>query len=290
MINQHPDFINNPNEAPIGVFDSGVGGLSVYQHLRQLLPNERFIYYADTKNVPYGNKSGDEILLLTLQAVARLCKRGCKLIVIACNSASAYALTAIRQRCSVPVVGLVPAVKPACKLTQTKKIAVLATKATLNGYLLNEVINEVAIPNGVTVFKHFEPSLVPWVEQGMPIDSQVANLLIYQTHLWAKAGVDVVVLGCTHYPFFKSFLQDEINKKNLAITLVDSGFAIAQRVQSLLKIFNIASQEIPNLTQNPPLQLYATQLTDELLMIVKTLTNQQTIIPIFSQDENILSL
>lgn len=290
MINQHPDFINNPNEAPIGVFDSGVGGLSVYQHLRQLLPNERFIYYADTKNVPYGNKSGDEILLLTLQAVARLCKRGCKLIVIACNSASAYALTAIRQRCSVPVVGLVPAVKPACKLTQTKKIAVLATKATLNGYLLNEVINEVAIPNGVTVFKHFEPSLVPWVEQGMPIDSQVANLLIYQTHLWAKAGVDVVVLGCTHYPFFKSFLQDEINKKNLAITLVDSGFAIAQRVQSLLKIFNIASQEIPNLTQNPPLQLYATQLTDKLLMIVKTLTNQQTIIPIFSQDENILSL
>lgn len=290
MINQHPDFINNPNEAPIGVFDSGVGGLSVYQHLRQLLPNERFIYYADTKNVPYGNKSGDEILLLTLQAVARLCKRGCKLIVIACNSASAYALTAIRQRCSVPVVGLVPAVKPACKLTQTKKIAVLATKATLNGYLLNEVINEVAIPNGVTVFKHFEPSLVPWVEQGMPIDSQVANLLIYQTHLWAKAGVDVVVLGCTHYPFFKSFLQDEINKKNLAITLVDSGFAIAQRVQSLLKIFNIASQEIPNLAQNPPLQLYATQLTDELLMIVKTLTNQQTIIPIFSQDENILSL
>lgn len=290
MINQHPDFINNPNEAPIGVFDSGVGGLSVYQHLRQLLPNERFIYYADTKNVPYGNKSGDEILLLTLQAVARLCKRGCKLIVIACNSASAYALTAIRQRCSVPVVGLVPAVKPACKLTQTKKIAVLATKATLNGYLLNEVINEVAIPNGVTVFKHFEPSLVPWVEQGMPIDSQVASLLIHQTHLWAKAGVDVVVLGCTHYPFFKSFLQDEINKKNLAITLVDSGFAIAQRVQSLLKIFNIASQEIPNLTQNPPLQLYATQLTNELLMIVKTLTNQQTIIPIFSQDENILSL
>lgn len=290
MINQHPDFINNPNEAPIGVFDSGVGGLSVYQHLRQLLPNERFIYYADTKNVPYGDKSGDEILLLTLQAVARLCKRGCKLIVIACNSASAYALTAIRQRCSVPVVGLVPAVKPACKLTQTKKIAVLATKATLNGYLLNEVINEVAIPNGVTVFKHFEPSLVPWVEQGMPIDSQVASLLIHQTHLWAKAGVDVVVLGCTHYPFFKSFLQDEINKKNLAITLVDSGFAIAQRVQSLLKIFNIASQEIPNLTQNPPLQLYATQLTNELLMIVKTLTNQQTIIPIFSQDENILSL
>lgn len=291
MINQHPDFTNNPNDAPIGVFDSGVGGLSVYQHLRHLLPNEKFIYYADTKNVPYGNKSGDEILLLTLQAVARLCKRGCKLIVIACNSASAYALKAIRERCSVPVVGLVPAVKPACRLTKSKKIAVLATKATLNGCLLNDVIAQVATPNDITVLKHFEPSLVPWVEQGMPIDSQVANLLINQTHHWADMGVDVVVLGCTHYPFFKRFLEEEICQKNLAITLVDSGLAIAQRVQSLLTVFNIASQnKVCNMAAQLPLQLYATQLTDELITIVKTLTNQQTIIPIFSQDENILSL
>lgn len=146
MINQHPDYVNDPENAPIGVFDSGVGGLSVYRHLKAILPNERFIYYADTANVPYGNKSADEILLLTLQAVARLCKRGCKLIVIACNSASANALPTIRKRCSVPIVGLVPAVKPACAKTQTNKIAVLATRATLSGHLLNDVIDEVATP------------------------------------------------------------------------------------------------------------------------------------------------
>lgn len=277
MIIQHPDFQDDLT-APIGVFDSGVGGLSVYLHLQALMPNERFIYYADTANVPYGGKSGDEILLLTLQAVARLCKRGCKLIVIACNSASAHALKAVRERCTVPIVGLVPAVKPACMLTKTCQIAVLATRATLNGYLLNEVIDTIATPQGVTVHKHFEPTLVPWVEGGMPIDSQVANLLIKQTEQWAKQGVDVIVLGCTHYPFFKQFLQDYIDKEHLGIHLIDSGVAIAQRVAFLLKAHQINSTSIHK--NNEPLQLYATLFNEEILQTVKSLTNHQPITPI----------
>lgn len=269
MINQHPDF-KDDKTAPIGVFDSGVGGLSVYLHLKELMPNERFIYYADTANLPYGGKSGDEILLLTLQATARLCKRGCKLIVIACNSASAHALKTVRERCSVPIVGLVPAVKPACALTKTRQIAVLATQATLNGHLLNDVIDEIATPQGVVVHKHFEPTLVPWVERGMPINSQVANLLIKQTKSWADEGVDVIVLGCTHYPFFKTFLSDYINKQKLGIHLIDSGIAIAHRVKSLLDFFNIASQT-PNTNH---FQLYATSLDDELLHTVKRLSKE----------------
>lgn len=277
MINQHPDYVNDPDNATIGVFDSGVGGLSVYRHLRQVLPNERFIYYADTMNVPYGNKSGDEILLLTLQAVARLCKRGCKLIVIACNSASAHALDAIRARCSVPIVGLVPAVKPACLLTKSKKIAVLATQATLMGKLLQDVIAQSATPNGIRVEKHFEPRLVPWVESGMPINSQVADLLIAQTHAWAAMGVDVVVLGCTHYPFFKHFLQQEIDNTGLAMTLVDSGLAIAHRVKSLLDVFAIASS-----VNNPStsLQLYATRLDEQILSTISHLIDNEPITPI----------
>ncbi|WP_084349587.1 glutamate racemase [Moraxella oblonga] len=278
MITQHPDFANDKT-APIGVFDSGVGGLSVYLHLKQALPNERFIYYADTANVPYGNKSGEEILLLTLQAVARLCKRGCKLIVIACNSASAYALSVLRERCSVPIVGLVPAVKPACELTQTCQIAVLATRATLNGRLLNEVIDDVATPKNITVHKHFEPTLVPWVENGMPIDSQVANLLIKQTQIWANNNIDVIVLGCTHYPFFKNFLQEYIKKNNLNIHLIDSGVAIAKRVQSLLTLFGIAN----NTPNTIPTQLYATRLDDELLATIYGLINE-TVEPIFWQE------
>lgn len=278
MITQHPDFANDKT-APIGVFDSGVGGLSVYLHLKAMLPSERFIYYADTANVPYGNKSGDEILLLTLQAVARLCKRGCKLIVIACNSASAHALTVLRERCTVPIVGLVPAVKPACQLTKSKQIAVLATRATLEGHLLNDVINQIATPQNITVHKHFEPTLVPWVEHGMPIDSQVASLLITQTKQWADDGVDVIVLGCTHYPFFKNFLQTYIDTENLPIHLIDSGFAIAQRVQSLLAMFDIAN-DTPN---HAPTQLYATRLDDELLATIHGLINE-TVEPIFWQE------
>lgn len=264
MINQHSDFVNDTQNAPIGVFDSGVGGLSVYRHLKAVLPNERFIYYADTANVPYGNKSGDEILLLTLQAVARLCKRGCKLIVIACNSASAHALSAVRQRCSVPIVGLVPAVKPACTMTHTKKIAVLATQATLNGRLLAEVIDDVATPNGIEVYKHFEPRLVPWVESGMPIVSQVASLLIKQVKIWAEDGVDVIVLGCTHYPFFKQFLQEYIDEQQLNIHLVDSGAAIAERVKSLLGIYQIAADSPKTL----PLTFYASRFDQKLVATV----------------------
>lgn len=271
MIDQHPDYVNDSENAPIGVFDSGVGGLSVYRHLKALLPNEQFIYYADTANVPYGNKSADEILLLTLQATERLCQRGCKLIVIACNSASANALPAIRKRCCVPIVGLVPAVKPACIKTHTKHIAVLATHATLSGCLLNDVIQEVAIPKGITVHKHFEPMLVPWVEGGMPINSCVADLLIKQVRDWASEGVDVVVLGCTHYPFFRGFLQEYIDANHLAVSLIDSGAAIAQRVKSLLYDHKINAQ----LPKCLPLTLYASDLDECLVRTVNTLIDDE---------------
>lgn len=273
MIVQHPDFADNPSRAPIGVFDSGVGGLSVYLHLKQALPNERFIYYADTANVPYGNKSGDEILLLTLQAVARLCKRGCKLVVIACNSASAHALDTLRARCGIPIVGLVPAVKPACLLTNSKKIVVLATQATLNGALLAKVIDEVATPMQVKVYRHFEPMLVPWVEAGMPQPSRTATQLETQLINWAAMGIDVVVLGCTHYPFFREFLQHKIDAAGLDIQLVDSGMAIAQRVKSLLTTFKMSATSC----QRSPLQLYATRLDEQVLSTVYLLTKEPAV-------------
>lgn len=261
-------------QAPVGVFDSGVGGLSVYLHLQQLMPNETFIYYADTLNIPYGNKSGDEILSLTVKAVEYLCQWGCKLIVIACNSASAYALQALRQQYHVPIVGLVPAVKPACALTKSKHIAVLATQATLQGQPLQRVIDETAVPNHISVHQHFEPTLVPWVESGMPIDSHVAVLLQKQTQLWADMGVDVVVLGCTHYPFFKEFLQEYIDTHQLQMTLVDSGLAVAQRVQSLLYSSNT---QAVCLTTQEPLQFYASCWDNQLLQTVERLLLGQSV-------------
>lgn len=226
---------SNRSDAPIGLFDSGVGGLSVYKHLAQQLPSERYIYYADTKHVPYGNRESRDIENLTLNGIDWLYRQGCKLIVIACNSASAYALEIARYRYpQLPIVGLVPALKPAVLNSKTGKIAVLATKATLQGDLLNQVITEVAVPRGYIVTKYFDPSLVPWVEAGMPEHSETAERLKQMLRDFCAEGIDYLVLGCTHYPFFREFLLKQITDNHFSMQVVDSGQAIAARVQQLL--------------------------------------------------------
>ncbi|WP_201579814.1 glutamate racemase [Psychrobacter sp. Pi2-52] len=271
--------------APIGVFDSGVGGLSVYLHLAQQLPTERYVYYADTLNVPYGNRDSEDIETLTLKAVEWLHQQGCKLIVIACNSASAYALDTAR-RCypHIPIVGLVPALKPAVLASKSAHVAVLATKATLNGTLLNDVIINFAKPNNTIVTKYFDPQLVPWVEAGMSEQDETAQRLRQQVRIFANEGVDQLVLGCTHYPFFKTFLLDEIAQQQLSIQVIDSGQAIAERVRQLLIANNLSaslmSEKRENLSQNtsnkntitrPPLTFHATKYSDRLCALVERL-------------------
>ena len=226
----------NTDSAPIGIFDSGVGGLSVYLHLKQQLPDEQYLYYADTLNVPYGPRSSTEIKELTLIAVDWLVAAGCKLIVIACNSASAHALQIARQKYpTIPIVGLVPALKPAVLNSSSKSVAVLATKATLDGELLNTVISDYALPAQVNVVKWFDPNLVPWVEAGMPTLSETPERLKAQLKSFAQQKVDHLVLGCTHYPFFREFVMAQIADENLGIKVVDSGAAIAARVKTLLQ-------------------------------------------------------
>lgn len=254
---------NNPLTAhsPIGLFDSGVGGLSVYRHLQQLLPDEQYLYFADTLNVPYGSRSSEQISELTLQAVDWLVAHDCKLVVIACNSASAHGLALARERYpNIAIVGLVPALKPAVKTSQTKKVAVLATQATLDGYLLNEVIDEVATPNDTQVIKWYEPDLVPWVEAGMPTDSPTAQKLKQQLHEFYAQGADQLVLGCTHYPFFRDFLQAEISQQKMDVTVVDSGRAIAKRVHNLLSDRGLLAKKYPLINSNQQNSLaYPTQ-------------------------------
>ncbi|MBB3107826.1 glutamate racemase [Psychrobacter luti] len=283
------DVIKKDRSAPIGLFDSGVGGLSVYLHLAQQLPHERYVYYADTLHVPYGNRDSDDIKALTLTAVEWLYQQGCKLIVIACNSASAYALETAR-RCypQLPIVGLVPALKPAVLASKTGHVAVLATKATLNGALLNDVITNVASPNATKVTKYFDPELVPWVESGMSKDSKTAQDLRQQLQLFTQDGIDQLVLGCTHYPFFKAFLRQEIAEQQLAIQIVDSGQAIAERVKQLLLVNQLlalpaefSAAEMLNDTGtrvdiSPPLTFYATKYDEKLGVVIQHLLGQET--------------
>lgn len=281
--------VKNDRSAPIGLFDSGVGGLSVYLHLAQQLPHERYVYYADTLHVPYGNRDSEDIKALTLTAVEWLYQQGCKLIVIACNSASAYALETAR-RCypQLPIVGLVPALKPAVLASKTGHVAVLATKATLNGTLLNDVITNVASPHATKVTKYFDPELVPWVESGMPKDSKTAQDLRQQLRLFTQDGIDQLVLGCTHYPFFKAFLRQEIAEQQLAIQIVDSGQAIAERVKQLLLTnqllalpAEVAADEAlkdkaTRVNLSPPLTFYATKYDEKLGVVIQHLLGQQT--------------
>ncbi|MBZ1393347.1 glutamate racemase [Psychrobacter pacificensis] len=288
---------DDAQRAPIGLFDSGIGGLSVYLHLAQQLPNERYIYYADTLNVPYGNRESDDIESLTLKAVEWLHKQGCKLIVIACNSASAYALdTARRSYPNMPIVGLVPALKPAILASNSGHVAVLATKATLNGRLLNDVITNFANPNGTVVTKYFDPQLVPWVEAGMPVQDETAQRLRQQIQVFANEGIDHLVLGCTHYPFFKSFLLDEIAQQQLAIQVVDSGQAIAERVKQLLSenklataflnktsIHNLNTIDRTNVDIRQPLTFHATKYSDRLSALIERLLGQETILQYYSE-------
>jgi glutamate racemase len=283
-------MVNRARNAPIGLFDSGVGGLSVYLHLAQQLPAEHYIYYADTLHVPYGNRDSKEIEALTLTAVEWLYQQGCKLIVIACNSASAYALETAR-RCypQLPIVGLVPALKPAVLASKSGQVAVLATKATLNGTLLNQVITDIALPNQTIVTKYFDPQLVPWVEAGMPENSETAQRLRQQVQVFAQKGIDQLVLGCTHYPFFKPFLLQEIESQQFPMHVVDSGQAIAERVKQLLvknqllalpissahTSIDSSRTAVNNTDIRPPLTFYASKYDDKLGMLIQRLLGTQ---------------
>ena len=283
--------MNTDRNAPIGLFDSGIGGLSVYLHLSQQLPHERYIYYADTLHVPYGNRDSEDIKALTLNAVEWLSQQGCKLIVIACNSASAYALETARQHYpQLPIVGLVPAVKPAVLASKSAHVAVLATKATLNGALLNTVIAEIATPNGTKITKYFDPKLVPWVESGMSEDSDTAQNLRQQLQVFSQDGIDQLVLGCTHYPFFKDFIQQEIKQQRLSMQVVDSGQAIAERVKQLLVSHQLSVLPLDDLgekdvatdlegeTDRRPLVFYATKYDKNLDVLLPQLLGEQTLL------------
>ncbi len=256
--------------APIGLFDSGVGGLSIYQHLYQQLPNENYLYFADTLNVPYGVREHNEIIELTLQAVAWLYHKGCKLIVIACNSASAHGLEIAREKFpNVLIVGLVPALKPAILASKSKHVAVLATQATLNGSLLHEVIETIAKPNQVKISKHFEPALVPWVELGMPKNCTTARNLQQIIDDFYQQNIDHLVLGCTHYPFFRPFVENYIKQNQLQITLVDSGQAIALRVKQLLTENNLFHDKKSD--ERNELQFYTSKSDEKLKKVIERL-------------------
>jgi glutamate racemase len=218
---------------PIGIFDSGVGGLTVYRALHEHLPNERFVYLGDTARVPYGTKSLATVERYAVENAQFLAARGIKLLVVACNTASALALPAIRRALNIEVVGVIgPGARAAVadsKGSKGKRIGVIATESTVHSGAYTEAIRK-ADPNS-TVIERACPLFVPLAEEGWA-DADVAAT-VAETYLKdLRARIDTLVLGCTHYPILRNVIQETVGEQ---VELIDSGEATAIEVKSLLK-------------------------------------------------------
>lgn len=214
----------------IGVFDSGVGGLSVLKAIREQLPNEAIIFLADQAHVPYGLRPRDEVRRFAEQITRFLLSQGAKMIVLACNTASAAALRYLRQTFpDVPFVGMEPAVKPAAENTQSGVVGVLATPATFQGELYASVVERFA--QGVTVLQDTCPGLVEQIEAG-ELNTPATRRILERALLPMLAqGIDTIVLGCTHYPFVIPLIEEIVGEN---VRVIDPAPAVARQVGRLL--------------------------------------------------------
>jgi glutamate racemase len=215
---------------PLAIFDSGVGGLSVAREIRRALPAEELLYVADTAYYPYGDRPDAQVRERALAVGRYLAKSGAKLIVVACNTATGAALEDLRASVSIPVVGLEPAVKIAARVTRVRRVGVMATTSTVRSERLARLIRDHA--QGVDVVTLACPGLADFVEAGHLDDGALDRRLEELTRPLRQAGVDAVVLGCTHYAFVAPALARVLGP---GVELVDSASAIARRVESLLR-------------------------------------------------------
>ena len=225
---------------PIAIFDSGLGGLTVAKEIQKLLPNESIIYYGDTARVPYGSKSKDTIIKFTREAVNFLQSHNAKCIVVACNTASALALPVVKDEFDIPMIGVInPGAKAAAEKTSSGKVGVIATTATINSDAYTNAIRE--INNRITVYAQPCPLFVPLVEEGW--GGKPAAKLIIQEYLTPlkTAGIDTLVLGCTHYPLLVHQIQEFVSEN---VSLVDSATTCANDLKILLQKEKILSDNI----------------------------------------------
>jgi len=218
-----------PSDAPIGVFDSGAGGLTILSALRKELPFENYVYFGDTAHCPYGTRSEEDIIALSVQANKFLIEQGAKLIVVACNTASQAALSTLRATFSVPFIGVVPAVKPAARVTKKGRIGIAATNQAAKALYLRQLIDEFA--GGIEVFAVGCPELVALVERGELDGSLVEQTVKEALDPLLKENVDVIVLGCTHFPALRPVIEHITHHR---IQVIDSGTAIARRTHAIL--------------------------------------------------------
>ena len=241
---------------PIGIFDSGVGGLTVYRALHEQLPNEHFIYLGDTARVPYGTKSLATVERYAIENSEFLASRGIKILVVACNTASALALPKIRERIGIDVVGVIgPGARKAVEITKEKpnpKIGVLATEATVSSDAYGEAIRRAS--NKTEVLQTACPLFVSLAEENWVKEAETFSIAGKYLREIIEKKVDALVLGCTHYPILREVIQQTVGAN---VTLIDSGEATAEEVRQLLADKNLANE-------NQPLHEKVRRLCDDL--------------------------
>jgi len=233
---------------PIGIFDSGIGGTSIFKEIHSLLPAEHFIYLADSKHAPYGNKTKDEIVHLSIKNTELLLDEGCKIIVVACNTATTNAISYLREKYEVPFIGIEPAIKPAALKSRTKVVGILATRGTLSSQLFHKTTDLYA--SGIKVIEQVGEGIVPLIETGQLNSKKMLALLKNYIDPMIKADIDYLVLGCTHYPYLIPILEKMLPKK---VTIIDSGLAVAKQTQAILKANDLLNS---NMTK-PLIKLYS---------------------------------
>ena len=224
------------NNFPIGLFDSGIGGLSIYNEIKNSIPNESTIYIADNLNAPYGKKAESEIIQLSIKNTQKLVDLRCKLIIVACNTATTNAIEVLRKKFNIPIVGIEPAIKPAMLETKSNNIGVLATEKTLSSNLFLQTSDRFS--KGINIHEQIGFDLVKIIEEnGINEELLIPKLREYIEPMLEK-NIDHLVLGCTHYYYLMYLLKKILPN---GVKILDSSRAVTKRVKNLLKDYNIDS-------------------------------------------------
>ncbi len=252
------------NDQAIGIFDSGIGGTSIWREIATALPKEHTIYLADSKNAPYGNRSKEEIISLSIKNTKKLLEFNCKTIVVACNTATTNAIKILRAQFDVPFIGIEPAIKPAALNTKTKKVGVLATRGTLSSALFSETSD--LYTQGIEVIEVIGSGLVELIEQGKIHSLEMLELLTSYIQPLVEKDIDYLVLGCSHYPYLIPILK-KILPDNVVI--IDSGEAVARQTKAIVAENNLLT---PRRTQGTH-----TFYTNHKLSIVQDILKENSI-------------
>ncbi|WP_103865808.1 glutamate racemase [Aquimarina sp. I32.4] len=252
----------------IGIFDSGVGGTSIWKEIVTLLPNEDTIFLADSQYAPYGKRSKEEIIELSIKNTEKLLNLNSKIIVVACNTATTNAIKVLRATYDIPIIGIEPAIKPAAIHTKTKKVGVLATKGTLSSELFTKTSD--LYTQNIEVIEVIGTGLVELIEAGKIESKEMYTLLNTYISPMLEENIDHLVLGCTHYPYLIPVLKKILPSK---VSIIDSGEAVARQTKAILTTNNLLTHS----TKNGNHTIYTNGDISIIQEILKPIPNKHTI-------------